>query len=800
MPPAPLKPKLGQIPDELKHRPQWVVWAYESRTGRDGKGKSTKPPHDPSTGDYAKSNDPHTWGTFEAAVKALRGRFAGIGYMFHKDDPYVGIDLDHCLNPLTGTVTPEAEAIVKRFKSYTERSPSGDGLHVIVKGLLCSSHKSAVAETYAAGRYFTVTGHHYPGTPTTIESREAELAAWETDCFPMPPPTNGQCVTSHHTMPALLADAALIEKARRATNGAKFSRLWDGDFSEYPSQSEADLALCNLLAFWTRSDASHMDTLFRQSGLYREKWDERHGEYTYGAMTIEKALQGQKDVNQCGKKSIDTAREEELTHLAQLSPVDYGLARKAAGERLGISLTFLDREWELRRKAASSAAANGHGHAIDFEDLLPAFEQIDGAEMGDRLAAIFTRYAVLPDYGAVVLTLWTLFTYCVDLFQIAPRLDLSSPEKRCGKTTVLSLLRRLVFRSVLASNITPAAIFRMIAAHKPTLLIDEMDTFIEANEDLRGILNSGHTRDAAVIIRCDGDDHEPRAFSTWAAMVFAHIGKIPDTLEDRSIRLPMRRKLPGERVASLRQTGPPADTLQEELRSLRRQMARWVADHSANIASAAPSAIDGLSDRGTDNWMPLLAIAEVLGGPWPAHARKAAVALSGLSTTDNESVKVELLADIRDVFACQCVDRLSSIALCDLLAQREERPWGTWQHGKPLTPVQLARLLKPFGVSSRTFRLEGHGTPRGYLVEDFSDAFTRYLPALPPDSTLSKCNSATSLSQSGNDALFQGATADSCCTSENGTNPAPSKGCCSVASQKGVFWAEGTIEKECDAH
>ena len=697
-PPSSLKPNLGSIPDELKQRPQWVVWAYERRLGRDGMGKWTKPPYNPITGEYAKSNDPNTWGTFEAAVrKAQSGRFAGIGYMFHADDPYVGIDLDHCLDPLTNTVTPEAEAIVKRLKSYTERSPGGDGLHIIVKGTLRTSHKSAVVETYSGTRYFTVTGHQHTGTPTTIELREAELAAWETEYFPLPPPTKGQRVSGHHTAPALLGDAALIEKARRAGNGAKFSRLWDGDFSEYPSQSEADLALCNHLAYWTGGEASHMDTLFRQSRLYREKWDERHGESTYGAMTIEKALDGRNDVG----KPTDLAREEELTHLAKLSPADYGVARKAASERLGISLSFLDKEWELRRKHASHAGDNGHGHAIDFEDIRPAFEPVDGAAMGDRLAAVFSKYALLPDSGAIVLTLWTLFTYCLDLFQIAPRLDLSSPEKRCGKTTVLSLLRRVVFRATLASNITPAAIFRVIGAHRPTLLIDEMDTFIEANEELRGILNSGHTRDAATIIRCDGEDHEPRAFSTWAAMVFAHIGKIPDTLEDRSIRLPMRRKLPGERVASLRQTGPAAVTLQEELCTLRQQIARWVEDHSAHISSAAPSAIEGLSDRGTDNWMPLLSIAEVLGGTWPEHARKAALALSGHSTTDNESVKVELLADIREVYARQCGDRLSSTALCDHLAGREERPWGTWNHGKTMTPVQLARLLKPFGVSSR---------------------------------------------------------------------------------------------------
>ncbi len=505
------------------------------------------------------------------------------------------------------------------------------------------------------------------------------------------------------------------------------------------------------------------------------------------------------DVCEGSRKSAHAAREEELSHLGRLSPADYGVARKAASERLDIPLAFLDKEWDARRKQSSHAREEGHGHTIAFEDIPPVFEPVDSADMGDRLAAIFTKFVVLPDYGAIVLTLWTIFTYCLDLFQIAPRLDLSSPEKGCGKTTVLSLLRRVAFRAILASNITPAAIFRVIAAHKPTLLIDEMDTFIEANEELRGILNSGHTRDGATIIRCDGEDHEPRAFSTWAPIVFAHIGKIPDTLEDRSIRLPMRRKLPDERVASLRQTGPAATALHEELSTLRRQMVRWVEDNADTISTANPSPVDGLSDRGMDNWMPLFAIAEALGGMWPEHARQAAVGLSGQRTADNESVKVELLADVRDLYARQGEDRFSSSGLCDLLALFEERPWGTWKHGKPMTAVQLAQLLKPFGVLSRTIRIEGQGTLRGYLLGDFSDAFSRYLPTVSPDSTVSECNSATTRSQSGDIPLFQDATDDPCCTSENGTNPAPREKCVTVALPNGEVSGEETTEVFYDA-
>ena len=481
-----------------------------------------------------------------------------------------------------------------------------------------------------------------------------------------------------------------------------------------------------------------------------------------------------------------TEAEAEVARLASMSILDYGKARRSAAKNLDLPVGFLDTAVTAARKERL-VKDDGHGHTIDFEDIVPSFEPVDGAGLGDALASLFEKFAVLPEFGGVVLTLWTIFTYCLDLFQIAPRLDLSSPEKRCGKTTVLSVLSRLTFRAVLASSVTPAAIFRMIAAHKPTLLIDEMDTFIEANEELRGILNSGHTRDAANIIRCDGDDHEPKRFSTWGAMVFAHIGTIPDTLEDRSVRLPMRRKLPGEQVLSLRQTGPAALALQKEFSTLTRQIARWVEDHSPGIASANPSPVAGLSDRAADNWMPLLSIAEVLGGTWPEQARQAALALSGHSTTHNESIKVELLTDIRDVYANQRVDRMSSTGLCDLLALLEERPWGTWKHGKPMTPVQLARVLKPFRVSSRTVRLEGQGTSRGYLIEDFADAFTRYISSSLRNFPLSKRHSDTTRSQSGDDPLFQSDTEGACVTSENGLNPAPSAPCVTVSLQNGEF-------------
>ena len=284
-------------------------------------------------------------------------------------------------------------------------------------------------------------------------------------------------------------------------------------------------------------------------------------------------------------------------------------------------------------------------------------------------------------------------------------------------------------------------------------------------------------------------------------MAFAHIGPIPDTLEQRSITLPMKRKKPGERVAPVRQVGPAAVALRAELRLLVSHIERWVTDEGPRLAAGFPSIPDGLSgDRAADNWMPLLAIADALGGAWPEHARQAALAFSGQAALENESIKVELLTDIQMLYARDDVDRLASSDLCDRLAVMEERPWSEWKKGKPMTPSQLARQLKPFGVFSRTIRLAGQGTVKGYLIKDFADAFERYLPPFLSENPLSRRNNVTTCAQSGDHPLFQDVTEESCYVSENGLNPAPRAECVSVTSRKGDFGTEEMIEEEIDAH
>ena len=207
----------------------------------------------------------------------------------------------------------------------------------------------------------------------------------------------------------------------------------------------------------------------------------------------------------------------------------------------------------------------------------------NGAEVLDDLREVFERYLILPEHGSVTMALWVMHAWTIDAAHVSPFLMFSSPEMRCGKSTAMALLSRTAPRSAMASNISPAAIFRYIEAFRPTLLIDEANSFAVENDELRGILNSGHTRDTASVIRLTGDDHEPKDFSTWAPKAIASIGKLANTLRDRSIILSMQRKKAGERVAKLR-----AREADGEFLILRRKAKRWAADNIKALTAALP--------------------------------------------------------------------------------------------------------------------------------------------------------------------------------------------------------------------
>ena len=300
--------RVENIPPELRARRAWVTWRYQRQGDR-----SVKPPYDPRTGHRASCSDPDTWGSVEEALAAHRGGgYDGIG--FQLTPPFVGVDLDGCRDPEMGVINVRAQAIIEQLDGYTEVSPSGRGVHIFVTGELPPGRRRTEGvELYDGDRYFTVTGQHVAGTP---EERSVELAALHLQLFGAqpsrvtPPPVESVGSTEAHAS-ATLSDAGLIEKMSTANNGTRFQRLWRGDWhGEYPSQSEADLALCATLAFWTGRDAERIDALFRQSGLVREKWDEPRRGGTYGEVTIATAIRSTYDI---WRPTVATGKEVQQT-------------------------------------------------------------------------------------------------------------------------------------------------------------------------------------------------------------------------------------------------------------------------------------------------------------------------------------------------------------------------------------------------------------------------------------------------------------------------------------------------------
>ena len=286
------------IPDALVKREQWVCWREEDRDG-----KPTKVPVMPTSGEFASTADPDTWTGFETALEFLdTGEADGVGFVFSEDDPIVGVDLDDCREPGTTVVDSPAQAIIERFDSYTEVSPSGTGFHVLVAGALPDGrNRRGSMELYDSVRFFTVTGDHVDGTPAQVARRQDALDAIHRDHVQNDeqsnadtgsPPAGGGTAHADPVSDAVdFEDTEVLENARTAENGEKFEQLRTGS-TEYDSHSEADMALCCLLVFWTGGDRAQIARLFRQSGLMRGKWDEVHyaDGSTYGEKTVERAI------------------------------------------------------------------------------------------------------------------------------------------------------------------------------------------------------------------------------------------------------------------------------------------------------------------------------------------------------------------------------------------------------------------------------------------------------------------------------------------------------------------------------
>ncbi len=367
---------------------------------------------------------------------------------------------------------------------------------------------------------------------------------------------------------------------------------------------------------------------------------------------------------------------------------------------------------------------------FEMPDLEPWPEPVDGQKLLDDAAGILRRVAVLPQWAPEALALWTPHTYAFQLREISTYLGVESPEKRCGKTTLLAVLGKLVSRPVMAANISSPAFFRVIEEMQPTLLIDEADAFLKKRSELRGILNAGYTRDTAYVMRVSNQKSDPHGekseggsrlvrFSCWCPKVMASIGRLPETLADRCIAIRMQRKTSQEQCERLRDLDAAMITM------VRRRCARFVADHAQEIAKARPVMPTNLNDREADFWEPLVVIADVAGGRWPELARQAAVGLTANARENNPMGS--LLLDIWLIFLREKADRIFSRTLAARLNELGDRPWLELKKAKEIDALWLAKRFQPYGVRPRTIWI-GDTHAKGYLQNDFEVLFRRYIP------------------------------------------------------------------------
>jgi Protein of unknown function (DUF3631) len=450
----------------------------------------------------------------------------GIGYVFSEDDPHCGVDLDGCI--ADGELHPGAAEIVRRLATYSERSVSRTGAHAIGRADLNGFNRNRTGNTpwggefevYDRGRFFVMTGERLPGSPEAPVDFQAELEPVLAELFPAPA-TNGQLA---EIRPSMRTDGEVLERAFAASNGHNVQALYRGDVAGYGSRSEADLALCSMLAFWTGPDPDQLDRLFRGSRLMRDKWERDD----YRESTLAKAL---------------------------------------------------DRT-EYHRSTEVHSPPNA-------PDAPSNTEPISTADLLNEIRTFVRRFVVLPtDETADLIALWTLHSHSFEASWATPYLRITSATPDSGKTLLLEVLASICRRGWHAINPSVAVLYRKVDRHQPTLLLDELDNYpLDDRRDALAVLNAGYKRGAKVP-RCkeNGDLEE---FAVYCPKAYAGLDAraLVSTLLSRSITIRMEKKVRAESVemwiAPL--TEPEAIILRDRCEAWAAQHGEALADHRPDL-------------------------------------------------------------------------------------------------------------------------------------------------------------------------------------------------------------------------
>jgi hypothetical protein len=386
-----------------------------------------------------------------------------------------------------------------------------------------------------------------------------------------------------------------------------------------------------------------------------------------------------------------------------------------------------------RRRAAEKLASHQAERAGDAAVTSDA----DLAGMLGTVLLFIKRFVVLRKAEATLVALWITLTHVIDAFDYTAYLHITSPLPECGKTRLLEVTESLVPKPWLTGRVTAAVLMRKVDAEQPVLLLDESDAAFSGPEDyaeaLRGLLNSGFAR-TGVASSCVGQGAQLswKDFKTFCPKAIAGIGRLPGTIESRSIPIALKRRTKGETVEKWRRKAAWA-----EADPIRGALIAWASRHTSELKHVpAPPMPSGLSDRAEDVLEPLFILADVAGGGWPEAARLAAVELMGHEARNDaaadQSIGLELLADVQRVFVSKnSPAKLRTEDVITGLCALEDSPWATFTNGEKLTPHKLARLLRGFDVKPpRKMRARGAEKPfRGYYLDALDDAFSRYLPS-----------------------------------------------------------------------
>jgi hypothetical protein len=422
------------------------------------------------------------------------------------------------------------------------------------------------------------------------------------------------------------------------------------------------------------------------------------------------------------EKAKAKAREDELlAALAKTEGLDYERQRKAAAKELGVSASAIDREVTARREDAQVAPLYGHWIVEPWPEVA------DGDALLRDIIARIKRHVIISDDAALASALYVMLSWVHDeIATHSPILNVNSVEPESGKSTLIGMLSLLLPKCIASVEASEAAIYRAIKRWGPSFCFDEFDSIL-ADDDkaaLRSVINSGHTRGQGVL-RCIGDDKIPELFPTFAPKVIGMVGrKLPPATLSRCIFIEMRRRKKSEPIDKFKHQDD------SELADLRRRLRRWSMDNEDALRNAVPPIPEELANRRADNWKLQLAIADLCSGI-QGYAEKARAAAVKIETgSDNRTLGVRLLADIKALFDASpkaLLPCMHSAYTVKRLVDDPEKSWGEAFKGKPLTQNRLARALGAYGVISQNVTPPGGTEAKGYYRSQFEEAWSCYL-------------------------------------------------------------------------